>query len=282
MINPILGREVITLFRRPRTYFWITVYLAILIFVVYSSWPGRYSYGYSYGVMDLIRTSRYAAVGILCVMMTLIFVLLPSYMATTFTREKEENTLASLAVTQLSIFDIIFGKIQVGVFYTLYLIVITVPLFGALYKLGGFAISEIIQGYIIILTMSMAVCLWAMFFSVVSSTSYKAISRSYFFFFLLLIILGVLAGYLNGIGLGYILSSEYINPFMSIEAIFFGASGGRYGGFNYNLSKYSSQNLIFGIFYEETLKIVAFYGAISLIFTLLIISAYRRFQHKWL
>ena len=34
--------------------------------------------------------------------------------------------------------------------------------------------------------------------------------------------------------------------------------------------------------YEETLKIVAFYGALSLIFILLIISAYRRMQHNWL
>jgi ABC-type transport system involved in multi-copper enzyme maturation permease subunit len=245
-----------------------------------SSWPGLYSS--NYGVIDLIRTSRYAAVGILCVMMTLIFVLLPSYMATTFTREKEENTLSALAVTQLSMFDIIWGKIQVGIFYTIYLIVITIPLFGALYKLGGFALSEIIQGYIIILSISIAVSLWAMFFSVISSTSYKAISRSYFFFFLLLFLLGFASAYLHRIGLGYILSSTYINPFMSIEAIFFGTSGGRYASFNLNLSKYSSKNLIFGFFYEETLKITAFYGAISLVFILLIISAYRRFQHKWL
>lgn len=280
MINPILNREVITLFRRARTYFWISVYLAILIFVVISSWPGHYSS--SYGVIDLIRTSRYSAIGILCVMMTLIFILLPSYMATTFTREKEENTLSALAVTQLSIFDIIWGKIQVGIFYTLYLIVITIPLFGALYKLGGFALSEIIQGYIIILSISIAVSLWAMFFSVISSTSYKAISRSYFFFFLLLFLLGFASAYLHKIGLGYILSSSYINPFMSIEAIFLGSSGGRYASFNLNLSKYSSKNLIFGFFYEETLKIAAFYGVISLIFILLIISAYRRLQHKWL
>lgn len=280
LINPILNREVITLFRRPRTYFWISVYLGILIFVIMSSWPGLYSS--NYGVIDLIRTSRYAAVGILCVMMTLIFVLLPSYMATTFTREKEENTLSALAVTQLSMFDIIWGKIQVGIFYTIYLIVITIPLFGALYKLGGFALSEIIQGYIIILSISIAVSLWAMFFSVISSTSYKAISRSYFFFFLLLFLLGFASAYLHRIGLGYILSSTYINPFMSIEAIFFGTSGGRYASFNLNLSKYSSKNLIFGFFYEETLKITAFYGAISLVFILLIISAYRRFQHKWL
>lgn len=280
MINPILNREVITLFRRARTYFWISVYLAILIFVVISSWPGHYSS--SYGVIDLIRTSRYSAIGILCVMMTLIFILLPSYMATTFTREKEENTLSALAVTQLSIFDIIWGKIQVGIFYTLYLIVITIPLFGALYKLGGFALSEIMQGYIIILSISIAVSLWAMFFSVISSTSYKAISRSYFFFFLLLFLLGFASAYLHKIGLGYILSSSYINPFMSIEAIFLGSSGGRYSSFNLNLSKYSSKNLIFGFFYEETLKIAAFYGVISLIFILLIISAYRRLQHKWL
>lgn len=280
MINPILNREVITLFRRPRTYCWITIYIGILIFVVVSSWPGHYSS--SYGVIDLIRTSRYTAIGILCVMMTLIFILLPSYMATTFTREKEENTLSALTVTQLSILDIIWGKIQVGIFYTIYLIVITIPLFGALYKLGGFALSEIIQGYIIILSISIAVSLWAMFFSVISSTSYKAISRSYFFFFLLLFILGFASTYLHRIGLGYILSSSYINPFMSIEAIFLGTSGGRLASFNLNLSKYSSKNLIFGFFYEETLKITAFYGVISLIFILLIISAYRRLQHKWL
>ncbi len=280
MINPILNREVITLFRRARTYCWITIYLSILIFVVVSSWPAHYSS--SYGVIDLIRTSRYTAIGILCVMMTLIFVLLPSYMATTFTREKEENTLSALAVTQLSMFDIIWGKIQVGIFYTIYLIVITIPLFGALYKLGGFALSEIIQGYIIILSISMAVSLWAMFFSVISSTSYKAISRSYFFFFLLLFILSFASAYLHQIGLGYILSSSYINPFMSIEAIFLGTSGGRYTSFNLNLSKYSSKNLIYGFFYEETFKIMAFYGVVSLVFILLIISAYRKLQHKWL
>ncbi|HOD41802.1 MAG TPA: ABC transporter permease [Candidatus Wallbacteria bacterium] len=279
MINPILGREVITLFRRPRTYFWITVYMSILVLVVFTSWPGSYG---GQGIIDLIRTSRYAAVGILCVMMLLIFVILPSFMATTFTREKEENTLASLAVTQLTMFDIISGKIQVGIFYTLYLIMITIPLFGALYKLGGFAMSEIVQSYMIILIMSLSVCLWAMFFSVISATSYKAISRAYFFFFLLLILMGVFSAFLHDLGLGYIFSSAYINPFMSIEAIFFGSAGGRYSSFNLNLSKYSSQNLIFGFFYIETLKIIAFYGALSLILLLLIISAYRRLQHKWL
>jgi len=279
LINPILNREVITLFRRPRTYFWISAYLAILIFIIMSSWPG---YNPFRDVIDLIRASRYAAVGILCTMMALIFILLPSYMATTFTREKEENTLSALAVTQLSMFDIIWGKIQVGIFYTLYLIVITIPLFGALYKLGGFALSEIIQGYIIILSISIAVSLWAMFFSVISSTSYKAISRTYFFFFLLLFLLGLVTVFLHEIGLGYIFSSAYINPFMSIEAIFFGTYGGRYAAFNQNLSKYSSKNLILGFFYEETIKIAAFYTAISLIFILLIISFYRRLQHKWL
>ncbi len=277
-INPILNREVITLFRRPRTYFWISVYLAILIFATLSSWP---DYAIRSGVIDMIRASRHAAVGILCIMTALILVLLPSYMATTFTREKEENTLSSLTVTQLSVFDIISGKLQVGVFYTLYLIIISLPLLGALYKLGGFAISEIIQGYIIIFFISIAICLWSMFFSVISSTSYKAVSRSYFFFFLLLFCLGIVSTMLHGIGLGFIFNSSYVNPFLSIQSIFFGSYIGHLRGFNFNLSKYTSTNLIFGFFYEETIKIIAFYTLVSLIFILMIMAAYRRLQYKW-
>jgi len=281
LTGPILTREVITIFRRKRTYFWMLIYLGILIFNVYASWPGV-SYGFytENPIFAMIRTSRRAASDILYIMIFLIFIIMPSYMATTMTREKEENTISSLAVTQLTAIDIIFGKIQVSAFYTAYLLLITTPIFGALYKLGGFTMNEIFQGYAIIFIVSLAMSLWAMFFSTISSTSYKAITRTYVFFFILMIGIGFTAESFYRLGLGHIFDSSYVNPFLSIYSIFFGKSGSAYSS-NLNMSSTAAQNLIFGIFYKETLSVLAFYSLVSLVFTLLIIFSYRRLEHKW-
>lgn len=281
LTGPILTREVITIFRRKRTYLWIFFYLAILIFNVYDSWPGV-SYGYysDNPVFAMIRSSRRAASDILYIIILMIFIIMPSYMATTMTREKEENTLSSLAVTQLSAIDIIFGKIQVSAFYTAYLLLITTPIFGALYKLGGFTMNEIFQGYCVIFVVSLAMSLWAMFFSTLSSTSYKAITRTYVFFFIMMIGIGFASQAFYRAGLGHIFDSSYVNPFLSIHAIFYGKSGGYYSG-NLSMSTFGSQDLIFGIFYRETLSVLGFYSAITLVFTLLIITFFRKLEHTW-
>ncbi len=286
MINPILNREVITIFRRGRTYFWICAYLGIIIMAVYSSWPGYYSYYYGSGqnnVFEIINASRRAAASVLYTIILLVFVLLPSYMATTFTREKEENTLASLTVTQLNISDIIYGKMQVAMFYTGYLLLITVPVFGALYNMGGFSINELLQAYLIIMGVSTATSLWAMFFSVISGSSYKAISRTYFFFFIIMLILGFVSSYSYRSGLNFIFDSAVVNPFICINTIFMGTS--RYSSMSgplYNLSKYQGQDLIFGLFYIETLKLLAFYTVVSVGFIIAIKYVYRQLEHNWI
>lgn len=289
MINPIMVREVITIFRRFRTYAVISIYLGLLIFAVYSNWPGvyRHYYGGHYGggfsVFDIIEASRRSAAQIFYSIMMLMFILLPSYMATTFTREKEENTLASLMTTQLTITDIIIGKIQVGLFYTFYLLMITLPIFGALYKMGGFTLSELLQSYLIVLVVSNAVSLWAMFFSLVSGSSYKAISRTYIFFILMMFAFGFLTSIFWRSGLGNIIVSEFINPFVCIERIFVGKSYA-YGSI-YSaraLSSAGGSDLVFGIFYWQTIKITVFYTLLSVLFTVVLRAIYRQLEHKWI
>ena len=259
MINPILSREVITIFRRGRTYLWICAYLGIIIMAVYNCWPGHGYLGNGNNVFEIINASRRAAASILYTIIMLVFVLLPSYMATTFTREKEENTLASLTVTQLSVSDIIYGKMQVAMFYTGYLLLITVPVFGALYNMGGFSINELFQAYLIIMGVSTATSLWAMFFSVISGSSYKAISRTYFFFFIIMVLLGFLSSlsYSYRSGLNFIFDSAVVNPFICINTIFIGSSGfSSMSGPLYNLSKYQ-EKILFSVFF--TLRRLSFW-----------------------
>ena len=282
MINPIMRREVITLFRRKRTYVWVSLYLAFLIYQVGTMWPGssRYYYGGNANfIFDIILLSRRLVTDILYMIFILISILLPSYMATTFTREKEENILITLATTPLTILDIIIGKVQVGAFYTLFFLILTLPIFGALYRLGGFKISEIVQCYIIIFIVSFAQNLWAMTFSVISSTSYKAIGRTYAFFFLLLFVAGMLMEVFKIHGIGYIFDSAYINPFICINYIFF---GNKYYSYSSNLTRNVNTDLVFGFFYPETLQITGFYSIVSLFFLLLIFAIYKRFSQRWM
>jgi len=245
-------------------------------------WPGtgNYYYGNSANVIfDIISVSRRMATEILFTIMVLISILLPAYMATTFTREKEENTLITLATTPLTILDIIIGKVQVGAFYTLFFLVVTLPIFGALYRLGGFKITEVLQSYIIIFMLSFAQNLWAMAFSVISSTSYKAIGRTYAFFFLMMFVGGMLMEVFRINGIGYVFDAAYINPFICINYIFFGQ---KYYSYGLNVVKRSNTDLVFGIFYTETVQFVGFYALVSLVFLMLIYVIYKKLSHRWM
>ncbi|MEA3401764.1 MAG: hypothetical protein U9R79_11040 [Armatimonadota bacterium] len=133
---------------------------------------------------------------------TLIFLALPAYAASTIAAEREKQTLEMLRATLLSPWDVVTGKLLVVLAFGVVLLATTVPLAAWCLMLGGVSPTEVLRAYLIMAATAAWVSALGVLLSATCQRSLTAIVATY--------------GTLIGVAVATALSAYVIFAWMSV------------------------------------------------------------------
>lgn len=145
MINPILERELKTRMRSWKTAMLLFGYLAILgLVVAFAFFAESTSYRYgAYGFDPTIVTGIYAAISMF--QLGLLLFILPIFTATSISGERERQTLDLLLCTDISPWQIIFGKMSAALSFIFLLVFAALPFTGVILLFGGVTLLDLLK-----------------------------------------------------------------------------------------------------------------------------------------
>lgn len=103
--------------------------------------------------------------GILMLQTLIVAVFAPASTASAISGEREHQTLDLLAVTPISSFAIVVGKLLSALAWIVILVVASVPISGLVFLFGGVAPDDLIRGYVIVLVTGLGLGSFGLFFS---------------------------------------------------------------------------------------------------------------------
>ena len=192
MTNPILRKEVLTSLRTWKALAMQVIYLAVLIGLIYDSWPAG-------GLQSL---SGDAAKNMLVVLgvgqLLLIALFAPAFTSTTLTYEKEQNTFESLFATRLSPWQITFGKMAGSLTYLLVLVLMGAPVLAALFLLGGVSGTQVLAVLGILIVTCLYLGLIGLLVSALMHRSYRSIIVTYAILLVVCLLVAMVAWPMSG------------------------------------------------------------------------------------
>lgn len=180
MINPILERELKTRMRTWRTPIIIMIYLLVLGIIVtlfFASYnPGYYGFG-----RGTLNPSMAIYVYDVLVFGQFIFLMLilPAFTATSISGERERQTLDLLLCTDLSPWQIIFGKMFSALGFVFIMIITAAPFMGIVFIFGGVSILDIVKVLLFFMLTSIMVSTIGMYCSIRFKKVITSIIMSY-------------------------------------------------------------------------------------------------------
>jgi len=133
--SPILQRELRTLLRSRRSFFWLALYLVVLIIAFSTTWTTVEATN-----RDVAARTLFAV--IVATQSALFFVLAPILTAGSLAGEQERRTFDLLATTPLSGYHIVLAKCFAALCYVLLLIVASLPILALTFLMGGVGLAE--------------------------------------------------------------------------------------------------------------------------------------------
>jgi ABC-type transport system involved in multi-copper enzyme maturation permease subunit len=103
--------------------------------------------------------------GILMLQTLIVAVFAPASTASAISGEREHQTLDLLAVTPISSFAIVVGKLLSALAWIVILVLASVPISGLVFLYGGVAPDDVIRGYFIVLVTGLGLGSFGLFFS---------------------------------------------------------------------------------------------------------------------
>jgi ABC-2 type transport system permease protein len=103
--------------------------------------------------------------GILMLQTLIVAVFAPASTASAISGEREHQTLDLLAVTPISSFAIVVGKLLSALAWIVILVVASVPISGLVFLFGGVAPDDLLRGYLIVLVTGLGLGSFGLFFS---------------------------------------------------------------------------------------------------------------------
>jgi ABC-type transport system involved in multi-copper enzyme maturation permease subunit len=178
-LNPVLARELRARARRRSVPLLVSIFLLVSVGVAAITWwlsarNLREAAQYGADVTGL-QLSEVAKVGSQMFEWTvlglfgLISFIVPGFTAASITGERDRQTLIPMQVTLMRPRQIIFGKMLSSLAYTLFLLVMAVPIVALGYAIGGVALWEVIRAIVGLIVLSL---IWAAF-AVLASTLVK-------------------------------------------------------------------------------------------------------------
>jgi ABC-type transport system involved in multi-copper enzyme maturation permease subunit len=211
-LNPVLARELRARGRRKSVPFFVAVFLAIVIGIAANVWRNDANSFRELGSEEEFirltavgRTMFEWSVGTL---FSLIAFMVPGFTAASITGERDRQTLVPMQVSLLRPRQIIFGKMLSSTSYTLFLLVMAVPVIALGYAIGGVSIGEVARAIVGLLAVG---CYWAALSVLASSLVRRtgpAVVLAYAFMLVFLILTLIIGGIVSNKGV------LWANPFV--------------------------------------------------------------------
>lgn len=141
---PLLARELTELAMRRRTYVVRVIYAASLLFICWLAFQLMVM-GRSGRALDYLGSGKVILWWVGYLQNIGMFLVLPALACDVFTREKERQTIGLLFLTRLTPWTIVFEKFLSRLFPAICLLLISLPLLGLSYSLGGVEVWQIVN-----------------------------------------------------------------------------------------------------------------------------------------
>lgn len=191
--NPVLGRELKERFRTRRATFVVVGFLSILAVVLRIVYAAQIRNGrQGFGDPGMLVTEA-ASIGrtlfetLVFFMLVLVVLLVPGMTADALTGERERQTLVPLQVTLLRPRAIVAGKLMASLAFVTFLVLVTLPLLGVSFLLGGVTWGHLIAGVASVLATGVFLACVAIVCSAFASRTQAAMVLAYALTFLLVI-----------------------------------------------------------------------------------------------
>jgi ABC-type transport system involved in multi-copper enzyme maturation permease subunit len=215
-LNPVLARELRARGRRKSVPFFVAIFLAILIGIAANVWRTDANSFRALGSGSEEEFIRLTAVGrtmfewSVGALFALIAFMVPGFTAASITGERDRQTLIPMQVSLLRPRQIVFGKMLSSTSYTLFLLVMAIPVIALGYAIGGVSIGEVIRAIVGLLAVG---CFWAALSMLASSLVRRtgpAVVLAYAFMLIFLILTLIMGGILSNKGV------YWANPFVGL------------------------------------------------------------------
>jgi ABC-type transport system involved in multi-copper enzyme maturation permease subunit len=147
--GPVFLREIIAHSRRPRTYVFQTIFLAVLVIAIIPLWPPS---GQGQSGAKIAETGGLIFMYGAYMQVILLALLAPATTANAITLEKTKNSLDVLLLSSAGPFAIVSGKFFSRLFNLVFLLFLTMPLLFALLTLGGVSAGAILVEFTILVS----------------------------------------------------------------------------------------------------------------------------------
>ena len=197
-LGPVFKVELVTTARRPR-YFAIRVLYCLLILLVfwsiYESWASVTNGTSTILIQDATQFATRLFVGFAILQYLMILLLTPALVGGTIADERQRKTLHYLLASQLSSFEIIFGKLGARLLHVLVLVLAGLPIVAILGLMGGVDYLNLFTTYVGTLsTLYFLGCL-SILISVVSKRARDSVVVAYLIIFVWLVVPTVLINF---------------------------------------------------------------------------------------
>jgi ABC-type transport system involved in multi-copper enzyme maturation permease subunit len=163
-LNPVLARELRARARRKSVPFFVAIFLAIVIGIAANIWRTDASSFTEVGsgteddFLQLTAVGRTMFEWSIGALFALISFMVPGFTAASITGERDRQTLIPMQVSLLRPRQIVFGKMLSSTSYTLFLLVMAVPVIALGYAIGGVSLGEVVRAVVGLLGVG---CFWA-------------------------------------------------------------------------------------------------------------------------
>ena len=177
---PIFVKELRGLIRRQSSRNVLTFYLVILAVVTFLLYVTVISANAVNPDPDVRRTlGKIIFLAIILAQLIAIIFVAPLFSADSITSERENKTFDLLQITSLPIKSIVRGKLLAGVMFTLLLILISSPLQGSAYLLGGLTPTEFFVSIVLLIATTIFLCSISVWASTRSRRTSSAMGLAY-------------------------------------------------------------------------------------------------------
>ena len=188
-MNPVLTRELLERFRTRRAPWFIfgwTLGIGLIGYVVYL--VGQQVANGFFGLGRLVASGfmgRFLFEAMALLMMTAVVMVVPGVTALSIVGERERQTLSLLQVTQLSPFELIFGKLTSSLSYFLLLLVAVAPIMALPLLFGGMSFGDVFAALAVMIVTAVMIGSVSLAISARARSSRGAVAGSYVFGFLI-------------------------------------------------------------------------------------------------
>jgi ABC-type transport system involved in multi-copper enzyme maturation permease subunit len=243
-ISAIVVKELRGRMRGRRAFIVVTIHVLLLAVFAWmlqrlqeESIRGIASYG-GQATYASASIGRGIFLGLLMLQTLMVAVLAPAATAGAISSEREHQTLDLLAVTPISSFAIVLGKLFSALAWVFILILASIPITALVFVFGGVAPDDVIRGYLVLFATVIGLGSVGIFFSAL--TRRTGASTGLTFVVTLALVIGTFFIWVFFTGTGEVSSNGlrkqpseavlYLNPFVAQADVVCGTEDGAFGG----------------------------------------------------